>query len=74
MLSAMAQRFYRIRVRGTLGARFAETFDALQLGHESGDTVLSGRCVDSSALYGVLEQLRDLGIELREVQSFEVAP
>jgi len=33
---------------------------------------LTGGCVDASALYGVLEQLRDLGLELWGVESYAV--
>jgi len=36
--------------------------------------VLSGVCVDSAALFGVLDQLRDLGLELLELHSFAIAP
>ena len=67
----MAHRYYRIRIRGTLGARFADSFESMSLGYEGGDTVLSGECVDSSALFGVLDQLRDLGLELLDVRSVE---
>ena len=70
----MARRFYRIRIKGTLSARFAEAFDAMRIEHEHGCTVLSGLCVDVSALYGVLDQMRDLGLELLDVESFPVAP
>jgi hypothetical protein len=41
---------------------------------EHGTTVLSGVCVDGSALFGVLDQIRDLGLELLEVQSFAIVP
>jgi len=70
----MEQRFYRIRVKGRLGERFATAFDAMELEPEDGSTVLTGVCVDSSALYGVLEQLRDLGLELWGVESFALGP
>jgi hypothetical protein len=67
----MAHRYYRIRIRGTLGARFADSFESMSLSYEGGDTVLSGVCVDSSALFGVLDQLRDLGLDLLDVRSVE---
>ena len=68
----MEQRFYRIRVKGRLGERFATAFDAMELEPGDGSTVLTGVCVDASALYGVLEQLRDLGLELWDVESHAV--
>jgi len=70
----MARRFYRIRIKGTLSERFAASFDAMQVEHEHGCTVLSGLCVDVSALYGVLDLVRELGLELLDVESFPVAP
>ena len=70
----MGGRFYRIRVRGTLGTRFSGAFDSMLLEPDHGDTVLSGVCVDASALFGVLDQVRDLGLDLIDVQSFAIAP
>ena len=70
----MEQRFYRIRVKGRLSERFAAAFDAMELQSEDGSTLLTGVCVDSSALFGVLERIRDLGLELWGVESFAVAP
>jgi hypothetical protein len=70
----MQRRFYRIRVAGTLGDRFRDSFGFMQMEPDRGGTVLSGVCVDASALFGVLDQIRDLGLELLEVESFTVAP
>jgi hypothetical protein len=47
----MTSRCYRIRVNGVLGDRFATAFDAFQVDREDGCTVLSGNCVDSSAVF-----------------------
>ena len=70
----MQRRFYRIRIAGTLGDRFLDSFGFMRMEPEHGTTVLSGVCVDGSALFGVLDQIRDLGLDLLEVQSFTVAP
>lgn len=70
----MSQRFYRITIKGRLGPRFADAFEPLEVRSEDGNTVLAGVCVDMSALYGVLDQVRDLGLELWEVQSAPVVP
>ena len=70
----MGRRFYRIRIRGALSTRFDGAFDSMYLEPDRGDTVLSGVCVDTSALFGVLDQVRDLGLDLIDVQSFAVAP
>jgi hypothetical protein len=65
----MAQRWYRITVSGVLSDRFAAGFAPMRLEAGAGVTVLSGPCVDASALYGVIEQVRNLGLELLDVRS-----
>ena len=69
----MTPRFYRFRVQGVLGDRFATAFDSLRVEREQGCTVLSGICVDSSAVFGVLERVKALGLELLEVTPSAVA-
>ena len=68
----MPQRYYRITIRGRLSERFAATFDGLRLEPGPDRTVLAGVCVDSSALYGVLDRVRDLGLELIALESTPV--
>jgi hypothetical protein len=59
---------YDIRLKGHLDARWAERFDGLSFSHESdGTTLLSGLVVDQAALYGLLRQVRDLGLPLLSV-------
>ncbi|HEY2298360.1 MAG TPA: hypothetical protein VGH43_11575 [Jatrophihabitans sp.] len=70
----MGGRFYRIRIRGSLSTRFDEAFDSMCLEPDRGDTVLSGVCVDASALFGVLDQVRDFGLDLIDVESFAIVP
>ena len=56
-----------------MSERFASVFD-MQVEAEHGAAVLSGVCVDASALYGVLDRMRELGLDLLDVESFPVAP
>lgn len=64
-----AQR-YEITVQGHLAARWSTWFDGLELIRTSdGTTVIRGPIVDQSALHGVLEKLRDLGIPLISLTS-----
>jgi hypothetical protein len=65
----MAERFYRITIRGILTERLASAFEPLSLTGAEGRTLLSGVCADSAALYGILDRLRDLGVELLAVES-----
>jgi len=59
---------YEIRVEGHLEQRRLSAFDQLQVTHlASGETALTGPLSDQSALYGLLNWLRDLGIPLVSV-------
>jgi hypothetical protein len=63
----MSQR-YEIRVKGHLDNAWADWFDRLAIRHEAnGETLLTGPLPDQGALHGVLNRLRDLGIELISV-------
>lgn len=55
---------YRIVVRGELGGALAHAFENLSVEAASGETVLSGDLADQAELHGVLDRLRDFGIEL----------
>ena len=61
-------RVYIIRLKGHLDARWATSFEGLSFTHVSdGTTILSGPVVDQAALYGLLRQVRDLGLPLLSV-------
>ena len=59
---------YRITLRGRLSERFASTFDGMALEPGSDLTVLVGDVRDQAHLYGLLDRLRDFGIELIAVE------
>jgi hypothetical protein len=58
---------YEIVVRGRLSSRYAGAFDGAHLFPRNGQTTLCADVVDQSHLYGLLNRLRDLGIELVSV-------
>jgi hypothetical protein len=59
---------YRIRLDGHLAPRWASWFDGMTLTDGTdGNTVLEGPVVDQSALHGVLNKLRDIGLPLISV-------
>ena len=62
---------YRIVVKGRLSERYEPAFEGLQLEARNGLTALSGSFVDHAQLYGVLDRLRDVGIELVSVNALE---
>jgi hypothetical protein len=60
---------YRIRVAGHLDPSWSEWFDGLAITNlGSGDTVLAGLVIDQAELHGLLAKIRDLGLQLLEVQ------
>jgi hypothetical protein len=59
---------YRIRVRGRLTERLGSAFGGMTLEPAPGQTVLVGEIRDQSHLYGVLDRVRSLGLELISVE------
>jgi hypothetical protein len=63
---------YEIRVKGHLDARWAAWFDGLRLAHQGdGTTVIHGPIADQAALHGLIQKVRDVGLELISVNSIE---
>lgn len=63
---------YEIRIRGLLPERWARWFEGFTIRRlESGETVLVGPADDASALYGVIDRLRDLNLQLLQVTKLE---
>ena len=60
---------YRVVVRGRRGEHLARAFGYLELDSRPGQTTLTGDFADQAQLYGLLDQLRDLGIHLVSVNS-----
>jgi hypothetical protein len=63
---------YRICVRGRLTERLGAAFEGMTLQAGAADTVLTGEIRDQSQLYGLLDRVRDLGLELVSVQRHAV--
>ena len=68
----MAASRYRIVLRGRLSKRFESAFEGMTLEHAPGRTVLTGEVRDQAQLYGVLDQVRDFGIELLSVEAADI--
>ena len=68
------QCVYRIRVKGVLDANWSDWFDGFAITPlDCGDTVLDGGIVDQSALHGVLNKIRDIGLPLLSLNRVESA-
>jgi hypothetical protein len=65
-------QYYEIRVKGHLDESWADWMEGLTIHHEAnGETLLRGSLPDQSALHGVLNRLRDLGVQLISVNQIE---
>ena len=64
----MGSNKYRIILRGRLSERFESAFEGMALEHGPNQTVLTGEVRDQAQLYGLLDRLRDFGIELVAVE------
>ena len=62
---------YRVVVNGRLSERFMQGFEGLTLETGRGRSTLSGPFVDQAQLFGLLDLLRDFGIELVSVDVCE---
>jgi hypothetical protein len=64
--------WYQIRIKGHLGSQWSGWFEGLKITlEENGITKLSGPVIDDSELHGILKKIRDLGMPLLSVNSFE---
>jgi hypothetical protein len=63
---------YRVTVRGNLTERLASAFEGVRVEAGPGTTALIGQMQDQAELYGLLNRLRDFGLDLVRVE--EVSP
>ncbi|HSC51352.1 MAG TPA: hypothetical protein VLD16_13905 [Gaiellaceae bacterium] len=59
---------YQLVVRGELDERYGYLFEGMQMERTDGKTVLEGRVRDQAQLYGLIERIEELGLELLSVQ------
>jgi len=59
---------YEFRVRGPIGPTMMQAFPTLAASRSGQDTLLTGSLPDQPALYGVIQQLEALGLELLEIR------
>lgn len=59
---------YQIKIKGKFGDQWSEWFAGLSIKPDGEVTILTGRQIDQSTLYGLLVRIRDLGIPLISVE------
>ena len=59
---------YRIVVRSELSDKYAVAFEGMEMEAKGGTTVLTGKIIDQPHLYGILQRINALGLELLSVE------
>ena len=67
------RKVYRIVVRSELGERYACAFEGMRTETSNGRTILTGEVKDQPHLFGILERLNGLGLELLSVEALPSA-
>jgi hypothetical protein len=60
---------YRKVVRSELSERYAPGFEGMKMETEDGQTILIGEIIDQPHLFGILDRINGLGLELLSVQA-----
>ena len=62
-----------IRIKGQIDKSWSDWLGELSVNYtENGETVLTGQVRDQAALYGLLNRLSSLGLQLQSVSSSEM--
>jgi hypothetical protein len=62
-------KIYRTVVRSELGDRYASAFEGMRMETRDGKTILTGEVKDQPHLFGILDRLNGLGLELLSVEA-----
>ena len=62
-------KLYRIVIRSELSDRYAPAFEGMLMESKDGRTILTGEVVDQPHLFGILERINGLGLELTSVEA-----
>ena len=65
---------YQLVIRGELDERYGYLFEGMQMERTGGTTVLEGTVRDQAQLYGLIERVEELGLELLSVQQATTSP
>ena len=65
---------YQLVIRGELGDRYGHLFEGMRMERVQGTTVLAGSVCDQAQLFGLIERIEELGLELVSVQQTSEGP
>jgi hypothetical protein len=60
---------YRIVVRSELSDTYAVAFEGMEMETKGGVTILTGKIIDQPHLYGIVDRINGLGLELLSVEA-----
>jgi hypothetical protein len=64
---------YEIRIHSHLDQPWLDSFEGMTITNlENGEAILTGSIIDQSALYGLLNKIRDLNLTLISVRKYDV--
>ena len=69
MIPRGRRTLYRIVVRSELSDAYVVAFEGMEMEARDGVTVLTGKIIDQPQLYGILERINGLGLELLSVEA-----
>ena len=69
MRKKRTRTLYRIVARSELSDRYAVAFDGMHMETRDGQTILTGEIKDQPHLFGILDRINGLGLELLSVQA-----
>jgi hypothetical protein len=65
---------YRLVVRSELSDRYAVAFEEMKMETKDGGTILTGEVIDQPHLFGILDRINGLGLELVSVWPYHKTP
>jgi hypothetical protein len=60
---------YRIVVQSELSYKLAVAFEGMEMETQDGETILTGEIIDQPHLFGILDRINGLGLQLLSVQA-----
>ena len=68
-MMSKSRAVYRIVMRSELSEKYAVAFEGMEMEIEGGVTILTGEIIDQPHLYGILDRINGLGLELLSVEA-----
>ncbi len=57
-------KYVEIMIKGKINTDWSDWFEGLEISNLNGDSLLQGRVSDMAAVYGIIERIKTLGVEI----------